>query len=132
MAATTSPSRRPVQHQTMKHPEPFWHEPAPPGRMGRWLAFALTLLTIGLVAGVYYLHHRNFIDDGLLPSMICFIVAAAIGAFAASDIGKQRPRRPYGDCEEVAPPPELYNVWPLTFGADPGRSKPEAGNGEQA
>lgn len=110
----------------MKHPGPIRREPAQPSGMRRWLTFALTLLTIGLSAGVYFLYYEKFIGDGLLPSMICFILAAAIGAFAASDIGKQASTRRYKDCDEIDPPPELYSVWPMTFRSTAGSSRLDA------
>lgn len=99
----------------MKHQRPFRPEPLHSRRVHSWLAISLTLLTIGLATGIAILNRRGYISDGLMPSMICFVIAMAMGAFIAADIEQQASRRPYQRYDEVDPPPEIYSVWPLTF-----------------
>ncbi|WP_176593514.1 hypothetical protein [Sphingobium sp. EM0848] len=109
----------------MKHQGPFRPEPFHSRRVYSWLAISLTLLTIGLATGIAILHRRGYISDGLMPSMICFVVAVAMGAFIAVDIEQQASRRPYQHYDEVDPPPEIYSAWPLTIQLTNKTGKPE-------
>ncbi|WP_257558431.1 hypothetical protein [Sphingobium sp. CFD-2] len=99
----------------MKHQHPFRPHSVPSRKRRSWVALALALLTIVLAAVVVILYREGYVADGLLPSMICFIAAVAIGAVAAAQIEGQEPEDPYRRYREIAPPSDVYSVWPLTI-----------------
>lgn len=95
----------------MKHPEPFRREELPARKtdiLQILLAVGAMILALGLAA--FWLHDAGIISSETLLICLILLITAAGCIFIVLDSGQ--PASPPVRRDEVAPPPDVYLVWP--------------------
>lgn len=92
------------------------HDPLGPGRsrqgrLRRWVSLSLILLTISLAGAAMLLEQGGYVGKGLLPSLVCFIAASAIGVLMSADIEREAAREHHARYQEIAPPADVLGLW---------------------